>query len=165
MSTQETTAVLITSDHWYSCSLANRGQRLLEVLNDVQSEFLQVTDVKVFRHRSQDCVATLPSAVIPKGTIRLAIPTEGKHEALEKRRYAFVEKEHRTVFLVLAGYEISGTFHARGLGDPLAILTYESARFLPVAQASISPVPDGGEALNAAVVLANKNFISLLKVG
>ena len=61
--------IVIAGPHSLQGTIENRGLRVLDVLNDVISDYLQLHDVTVRRGIDGTCLGQLSGATIPKAAI------------------------------------------------------------------------------------------------
>ncbi|OYV95664.1 MAG: hypothetical protein B7Z73_02200 [Planctomycetia bacterium 21-64-5] len=166
MAAQKLPAIFITDEHLLIGEVETRGLRLLEVLIDPNSEYVYLNDVHVARRESKASRLTLlKQVVVRKQLVRLAVLGGGRHEAPETRRFAFVDKKSYPAFLIVSGYEIEGRLQLRGAADPVSAMAHELKSFIPVTQAKIGHAGSKGDPLTAAVVLCNRDYISLFHIG
>ena len=158
-------ALLVTNEHLLGVEIDTRGKRLLDVLNDTNTEFLSVNDVRVFRRKCATPVATLPKALILKSNVGLAIPAGDAHEAPAKRSRSFVPKRRYAAFLVVLGYEVRGELALKRTDDPVAALCHELGRFFPVPRGTVAFAGTRCEEQTAQVVIVNSDHVSLLELG
>ena len=158
-------AILVTSEHLLGVEIETRGQRLLDVLNDTNTSFLCVNEVRVFRRGCTSPVATLPQAVIQKSNVALAIPAGDKHEAPQKRSQSFVPKRRSAAFLVVLGYEVRGELALKRTDDPVAALCHELGRFFPIPNGTVAFAGTRCQQQTAQVVIVNSDHVSLLQLG
>jgi hypothetical protein len=165
MAERGASVVLITHQHRIAGAVQTKGKRLLDVLNDKTTDYLDIRDVQVFRGTdTETCVAAFPEALALKADISLMVVLAEKHEAPRKRLYGFVRKRPYPVFITVPGYEIQGRMHLTGPPEPLAVLARETDVFFPVTQATVSQVITG-EPLEVSVVMVNKTCIGLFSLG
>jgi len=155
------TSILVTSEHLVYAKTSVGGRRFLDVLSDVNSDFLRVRDAQVFQRRGDACIASLPKAVVRKANIALAIPASHDHEAPQKRRDTFVSKRRYNAFLIVMGYEIRGELALKGTNDPISVLSHELGEFFPIPQGTVCFAGARNERAKAQVVIVNKKFVSL----
>ncbi|HVX14617.1 MAG TPA: hypothetical protein VHC22_25745 [Pirellulales bacterium] len=166
MALQKLPAIFVTEEHLLIGEVQTRGLRLLEMLIDPNSQFVQLNDVHVSRRESKASRrTTLKEVVLRKELIRLAVLGGGQHEAPETRRYAFVDKQTYPAFVIVSGYEIEGRLQLRGTSNPVPALTHELKSFIPITHAKISHAGGNGEPLTASVALCNREHVSLFHVG
>lgn len=159
---------LITHEHLFTAHVYTRGRRLLDMLNDRTTDYLQINDVDVHRYSAPtECVASFQEAVIHKADLHLVIITGEEHEAPTSRLFSFVQKTPYHVFLTVPGYEVRGTMHLleQREPDPIAVLTHETSTFFPVTQATASQAWTGAHVLSRPVVMVNKFSLSLFYIG
>lgn len=166
MALQKLPAIFITDEHLLIGEVPTRGLRLLEMLIDPNSEYVQLNDVHVARRESKaNRLTTLKEVVIRKELLRLAVLGGGRHEAPETRRFAFVDKQNYPTFVLVSGYEIEGRLQLRGAADPVSAMTHELKSFIPITHAKIGHAGGNGEPLTASVVLCNRDYISVFHIG
>ncbi len=109
-------AILIVADHHSLFGeIKSRGLRMLDVLNDVSTDYLRLHDVAVRRGIQDESISKqLPAVTIPKSAIDFVLLESSKHEAPLRRQHAFVPKDAHTAFILLGEYEIHGTFMFKG---------------------------------------------------
>lgn len=165
MLARRTAVILITHEHRFTGTVPTLGQRLLDMLNDKTTDYLHIHDVQVFRSTDPEtCIAAFPEAVVRKADLSLAIITGEKHEAPEKRLYAFVQKRAYHVFLTVPGYEAQGRLHLPRSAEPVAVLARDTDTFFPITQATVSRV-GSDERLEVPVIIINKESVALFYVG
>src|SRR6185295_3671123 len=130
--------LVVTGRHSLSCSLAHGDQRILEVLNDRSSEFLQIKDVEVHRCLCIECTEKLDEATIRKSAIDFVLLRQDKHEAAHRRPFAFVDKHPYRANLLLGEHEIEGILMLKGATDPVVALGREASSFIPITNAQLS---------------------------
>jgi hypothetical protein len=158
------TILTVSSQHSFSGTVENRGLRVLDVLNDVSSDYLELHDVAVRRGTHGKCIKQLPQATIPKSAIDFVLLEFDRHEAPLRRGHAFVPKETRQVLVVVGDYEILGTFMPKGSFDTLRGLRQEPTAFFPVVAPKLSRVTNADAPILATVALINGLKVSLLHV-
>src|SRR5215469_15880526 len=157
MALQKLPAIFVTAEHLLIGQTPTRGSRLLEMLTDPNSEYVQIDDVHVARRESkQSRLTTLPQIVLRKHALRMAVLGGGKHESPETRRFAFVDKRTYPAFLIVSGFEIEGRLQLKGAPDPASAISQELKTFIPITHATVSHAGGNGEPLAASVVLCNR---------
>lgn len=166
MTAQKLPAVFVTDEHLLIGEVETRGLRLLECLIDPHSEYVQLSDVHVARREAKARrLTSLKQVAVRKHLVRLAMLGGDRHEAPETRRFAFVDKKNYPAFLIVSGYEIEGRLQLRGAADPVSAMTHELKSFIPITHAKIGHAGGNGDPLSAAVVLCNRDYISLFHIG
>jgi hypothetical protein len=159
------TAITIAGQHSFFGSIENRGLRLLEVLNDVNSNYLNLYDVVVRRGIQGECIDQFSETTIPKSAVDIVLLEPDKHEAPHRRAHAFVPKDSRAALILLGDYEIRGTFmFLKGPLDAIRSLRLEPMAFFPVISPRLSRVSGADPPLSAGVALINGLKVSLLQL-
>lgn len=156
--------VLITKGHALSCVVPTKGQRLLDLLNDPETEFLNVNSIEVYRHASSDLVRAFPASVIRKTSIALAILTGPRHEAPERRKNSYTSKSVYDAFVTIGDFEVNGMLHLMGSPDTLSFLTHEANRFVPLSKANVCFKGASGGRFQERVIIVSKSAIDLLEI-
>jgi hypothetical protein len=154
----------VSSQHSFTGTVENRGLRVLDVLNDVSSDYLELHDVAVRRGTHGQCIKQLPQATIPKSAIDFVLLEFDRHEAPLRRGHAFVPKETRQALVIVGDYEIQGTFMPKGSFDALRGLRQEPTAFFPIVAPNVSRATSADAPVSAAVALINGLKVSLLHV-
>jgi hypothetical protein len=155
---------LITHEYRFRATVYTRGWRLLDLLNDPMTHYLQINDLRIYRYNnSSEGVATFSEGFVRKDDLHLVIITSEKHEAPIQRLFNYVRKAPYHVFLTVPGHEVRGTMHIVQQPDvnPITILTSQPGAFAPVTGATVSRAWTGEEILSCPVVMVNKNSLSL----
>ena len=155
---------LITQEHLFNATVYTRGHRLLDILNDRTTDYLQVSDVELHRKGSpEDPVAAFSEAIIRKADLHLVIITGQEHEAPRTRLFGYVQKIRYNVFLTVPGYEVRGEMHLSGAGrpDPISVLAQETSAFFPLTSATALHAQTGADVVVHPVVMVNKRSLCL----
>ncbi len=155
---------LITHEHRFKATIYTRGHRLLDMLNDRTTDFLEICDVEVRRLSTPDeCIATFEEAIVCKDDLHLAVITGEAHEAPAQRFFGFVQKIPYNVFLTVPGYEVRGVMHLSDprRPNPVAVLARETGVFFAVTAATVFQVLTGEEVFSCPVIMVNKRSLSL----
>jgi hypothetical protein len=158
------TILVIAGQHSFSGKLANRGLRVLDLLNDVSTEFIQLSDVAVHRRFFDGSIKQLPDATIPKAIVDFVLIEQDKHEAPLRRQHALVEKRSHSTFAVVGNYELRGNLMLKGSPDTIGALTREFSAFFPLTDTRLSIVGGCDEPVAVGVALINKSKVSLLQI-
>lgn len=157
----ELKTILVTHEHLLTAEVLLHGQRLQDVLNNRNSDFLRVTNVQIVERHSARPVAQVPSAAIRKAEIGLAIPASPTHEAQDKRLACFVQKDEYPAVLLVMGYLVRGRLQLRETDDPVVALCRELSNFFALPHASVA-LPGLPDEIRTRVVLVNNRYVSLL---
>jgi hypothetical protein len=154
--------LVVAGLHSFFGEVENRGLRVLDVLNDASTGFLQLHDVTVFRGFHGDRIKSIQDATLPKSTIDFVLLQSDTHEAPLRRKHAFVEKRPQRALVLMADFEIHGTFMLKGSADSLMALRRDSSAFFPVTSANVKRLVSTNESVKAGVVMINNAKVSLL---
>ena len=156
-------AALFTNGHILVCRISTRGNRLLDLLNNSSSEFLQLEDVQTYRVTCRSHVASFPDGVIRKSRLLLAILTDNRCKDSTRRNYAQTVKDQYAGFITIGDLEIRGKLHLGRHPDVATFLLHATGNFFPVTEANVSCV-DNEDEESKPVVLINKNFVDFIQI-
>ena len=154
---------LYVGRHKVEGRIATGGYRLLDVLNDPMSEYLEVYDARVTTGTGE-LGDPLLQAAVAKSEISLAVILAEEHEAEERRRFTAIDKKRYLALLIADGLEIRGTAYLAGTAEPALALAGELDRFFPLTDATVFSAATG-ERIEAPVAMPNKRFVSLFHLG
>ena len=157
-------ALIIAGQHSFACLLENRGQRVLELLNDASTQFLQLHEVLVHRAFESETKQQLREATVPKASIEFVLVNQSKHESPSRRQVAFIQKQPYAAFMAVGGYELQGTVLLRGTPDSFCALARELSDFFPLTNCRVSMASDLQNTFPAGVALINKAKLSLTHI-
>lgn len=163
MSIDRVSALLFVGGHSIAGSVAHSGTRILDVLNDANTEFLAVLGGTIYRGVEGQPIGSFESATVPKSAIDCVVLTDEGHEAPLRRKYALIEKKSQGVFVLLPDYEIRGTAMVTRTFDPVQLLGGGASTFFPLVEANVSSIAGAGSALAAKVAFVNKHKVALLQ--
>jgi hypothetical protein len=164
MTTNQVAVLFIVGRHSFAGTIDHSSSRVLDVLNDVNTEFLRVHGGAVFRGFQGGPIGQFDETTVPKSAIDCVVLTEERHEAPQRRQYALVEKQSHPVFVLVADYEVRGNVMLGRTVDPVLVLNSSASTFFPIVTASVSTVDVKGPPLSARVVFVNKAKVSLLQI-
>ena len=153
------------SGHWLVGAVLSAGTRIQDVLNDGNTDFVDLMDVQVCGIAQPDsCLASLSKVLIPKCRIEFVVLLANRHEAPKKRWNNLTVRATTNVFTIVSKYRIQGELNLpTSSDDPLSILTHRLGRFFPITQASLSG--PGVKQLSVPVLLANRDYVNCFHVG
>ncbi len=158
----EMALVLYVGGHRLEASMKNSGYRLLDILNDSMSEFLELYDVRVAADGAE-LGSSLSHAVVAKARITLAAVLGDRHEAEERRRFSAIDKSRHTALAIVDGFEIRGEMHLEGAPDAERALSGELDTFFAITDATLFH-PSSGHREEAQVVMPNKADLAFLHI-
>jgi hypothetical protein len=153
--------LIVAGLHSFLGDVENRGVRVLDVLNDDHTAFIHLHDVAVFRGFQGECLKRMSDATIPKRTIDFVMIESTVHEAPLRRRHGFIEKRPQSALVLMAEYEIRGTYMLKGSADTLLTTRHETPTFFPIISACVRRLESPGESIKANVLLVNNTRVSL----
>jgi len=152
--------LIISGQHSFSGLVENRGLRILDVLNEGGTEFVNLHDISIQRGFDETSIRQVAATLLPKAAIDFVLLKSDPHEAPIRRKHSLVAKDRHSAFVVLDDYEIRGTFEAKGLIDPKLVLHQDASTFFAV----VSPTINHGASkwtVSAGVAFVNKTKVSL----
>ncbi len=153
--------LIVAGLHSFLGEVENRGVRVLDVLNDDHTAFIHLHDVAVFRGFQGECLKRIHDATIPKRTIDFVLIESTLHEAPLRRKHGYIEKRPQSALVLMAEYEIRGTFMLKGSADSLLTARRETPTFFPITSACVRRLESAGESIKANVLLVNNTRVSL----
>ncbi len=163
MIAEKVTVTIAVEEHWLVGSLLLKGGRILDVLNDFRSDFVELTDVKVHQHWKQRCVGQISKTLVPKQAAEFVIVPTGDHESPDKRLNYYRSKECFRAFAIVGGYSVAGNLQlTKASTDVRYTLVSELAHFFPLTDARLTgrTVEDFGVPL----LFINKHSLSCFDV-
>ena len=161
MGLQHTPVILIYDDYWLLGKVPTREERVLDVLKDPNTVYVEIAHVQVFRNQSR--VASISQGVVAKKKLSLILIPGKKHEAPEKRSLYFMKKRMCHTCVLVPGYTVQGKLHPSRLDNSLLTLTGGVADFFPMTDAKIQGA--GIEPLEVPVAIINKSVVAFFSVG
>lgn len=155
--------VLFTADACIAARVATGGERVKDALN-ASSATIELTNLTYSSpDRPGVPLADYPSGIVRKADIACVIVlAEPPLESIRKIG-TFVQKRPIALTVIVPGMVVTGTIHAQGRFDPMALLMNPPEQFIPITDASIvraqtakpaSMAPDG------LTVFVNRNHVS-----
>jgi len=139
-------------------------RRLVELLRDVNRQYLDVRRLRVTALDGQDPTAEYGEGLLTKTEIDW-VGIRAEPPRSEARLYGYVKKTPLRAALVLRTCRIEGTIHVdSGATDPVVFflrgLEKTSERFLAVTGATVAPAPDRSAA-NLGLAIVNRGAVRL----
>lgn len=157
------TVTVAIEEHWLVGSLPLGGGRIQDALNQMRSDFIQLTGVEIHQHWKRRCVAKIQRTLIPKRKIEFMIAAGEERESLDRRLHHYRAKDRFRTVLTVGGNTISGDLHLpRPSTEVRHTLVSELAAFFPVTDARLTgrTVED----LSVPLLLVNKRSVSSFDV-
>src|SRR5262245_17038236 len=112
--TSRVAILIISGQHSFSGSVENRGLRILDVLNEPSTQFLNLHNVSIQRGFDETSIQRVGATLLPKAAIDFVLLKSEPHEAPIRRKHSLVAKDRYSALVVLDHCEIRGTFVAKG---------------------------------------------------
>jgi hypothetical protein len=152
--------LVVTGQHSFTGAVENRGLRILDVLNDANTQFLKLHEVSIYRGFDKTCIQQVSETLFPKTIIDFVLVKRQPHEAPMRRAHSLIAKHRHSALVVLDHYEIRGDFMSRGAVDPMLVLHSDSPAFFPIVSPDIY-LGRIGETVYSNVAIVNKAKVSL----
>jgi hypothetical protein len=126
------TADFFTDSYRFSASVVVYKRRLIDVLGDKMTNYLDLVDIYVSRNNNPgEIVSTYPLGSLVKDSINfIVLPNET--QAISKERFYAPSRVSLSIFITVPFFEIHGQFQWMGDLDVKKILTMETQKFLPI---------------------------------
>jgi hypothetical protein len=138
LSTGRVTADFFTANYRFSASAMVYKRRLIDVLTDRMTDYLDLVDIYVSRiNNPGDIVATYPKgSLVKKEIVFILLPDEV--EGTSKERH-FGTRDYHSVFVTVPSFEISGNLQWGSADlDIKKLLAPDTQSFLPLSEAKAS---------------------------
>lgn len=162
ISTNRVTADFFTSAYRFSASINVHKKRLVDVLSDRLTDYLDLTDIYISRINDPgDIIATYPTGSIVKSEITFILLADEVEGTSRERFYTF--KEIVPVFISVPSFEIHGQLQwiAKEF-NVKKILSVETNNFLPMTDATASNSLVPKVTFQGPMILVNKSKIQVL---
>ncbi|RME76881.1 MAG: hypothetical protein D6784_04900 [Chloroflexi bacterium] len=159
------TADFFTDSHRLSATVFVYKRRLIDVLSDRLSDYLNLHDVYISRNNNPgEIIATFARGTLVKRDINFVILTS-EAQAVSKEKYYVPNRVTLPVFAAVPFFEITGTFQWLGDLDIKKIMATETQQFLPILNpTATSPfIPDLN--FQGPTALVNKTKIQVFCIG
>jgi len=150
--------LVVAGQHSFTGAVETRGLRIMDVLNDPNSQFLKLRDVAIHRRFETKCIRRISETLFPKTNIDFVLLKAQQHEAPMRRAHSLVAKRRHSALIVLDDCEIRGAYMSKGVIDPMVVLHQDSPPFFAI----VSPNIYLDE--NDKMVFANAAFVNKAKV-
>jgi len=164
MQPNRTTVLFVVGRHLFAGAIDHGNNRVLDVLNDGNTDLLRVHEVDIFPQSIGERIARLEEAVIPKAMVDCVLLCSGDHEAPMRRRNALIVKPRRVVFVLLQDHAIRGTLMVKDARDPGLVLTGAAPAFFPIIEPDLLGADATKPPIPVQVALVNKTKVSLITI-
>jgi hypothetical protein len=153
---------IFTNDHVIRGLIDTAGERLSDVLNVKNEQFLVLRDVRIVRLLGIGKIppVTLPKARIEKGSILFALPIE--QDLTHKSIYRRASRQEFDIIVLLPNFEIKGTIHLTERMDIRRGLTTRPEDFIPLTEAVATFMFNPQVSTRPSTIVFNKARVTLL---
>jgi len=156
-------AFFVLSHHDLHGLVATGTGRLLDILNDQNTRYLKLNNVRICPRAENHTLVTLASTILLKNNIHLALLLGENRRSEGQVFFASLARTTIDVVLSLPTVVVEGRIHAKAAKaaqDPQTYLSLEAAAFFPLTEARIlgDACSDGRQ--ENSVILVNKEAIS-----
>lgn len=155
----------ITEYARYTGSVANRGYRVSDILNDANTNVLEMQDVVTRVAAAQAADVRWKQIFLKKDHLLLVIP-KGSYEAPVRRSNNYVEKHHYGAMIILPGFALSGIVHLPSQGSPLLLLDEENSLpgFIGLTDVTVHASSHGFGPSHCRTVILRRQFIESMQL-
>jgi hypothetical protein len=130
------TADFFTDSHRFSATVIVYKRRLIDVLGDKMTNYLDLVDIYVSRNNNPgEIVGTYQRGSLEKNEINFIV-LSSETQAISKQKFYTPNRVSLPIFLTVPFFEIKGNFQWMGDLDVKKILTAETQKFMPILEAS-----------------------------
>jgi hypothetical protein len=159
------TADFFTGSYRFSATVLVYKRRLIDVLGDRMTDYLDLVDIYVSRiNNPGEIVATYQKGALIKEEINFILLSD-EAEGISKERFYVPNRVSLSIFLTVPSFEIQGKFQWMGDVEVKKILTTETQKFLPILDATSSNSLIPKVNFQGPLALVNKAKIELLCIG
>lgn len=160
--------LLAAGQHFAQATVETEGKRILDVLNDKNSDYLKLANHSLsWGHDPDRSLGAWPRGALIKSNLILALPFGTEHEAPQRRHNLMVRKSRYEVALTLPDYDVRGFVH---LVSPIAPLEYQAqlqrdgANFFAITGATLTHRALPHDPLEAPVALISRSHIGFFEI-
>jgi hypothetical protein len=164
---KETTRIIASvSGHWILGALPLAGGRIQEVINETNTEFLQLSEVSIYHRTKCQHVVELHGVTVPKKKIEFIVVPSEEHEAPVKRWNNLSARTVTNAFAIVNDCCISGDLHLpENPSDSRYALLHQVGDFIALTGASLSHTGPDDKPVRVPLLFANKDYINCFQVG
>ncbi|MEW5959698.1 MAG: hypothetical protein AB1801_18385 [Chloroflexota bacterium] len=156
------TADFFTDSHRFSASVVVYKRRLIDVLGDKMTDYLDLIDIYVSRNNNPgEIVGTYQRGSLIKDEINFIV-LSSETQAISKQKFYTPNRVSLPIFITVPFFEIRGKFQWMGDLDVKKILTTETQHFLPILDASAANPFFPQFNFQGPTALVNKSRVELL---
>ena len=165
LSTGRVTVDFFTASYRLSASVLVYKRRLIDILGDRTSDYLDMVDIYVSRiNNPGNIVATYQKGSLVKNEICFIL-LSSEAESISKDKFYTPHRVSLPIFLTVPSFEISGKFQWLGDLEVKKIMATDTQRFLPILDATARNAHFPDVTFQGPALLANKARIEVLCIG
>ena len=155
------TADFFTGNYRLSASVQTYNRRLLDILSDRMTDYLELLDIYVSRiNKPGDIVATYQKGSLVKREINfILLPSDT--EIVPKERSFGTKYADLSIFTTIPSFEVQGKFQWVGDIDPKAILSSDTQKFLTILNGTAANSVFPNIAFQGPAILINKSKVEV----
>lgn len=159
------TADFFMDSYRLSASVLVYKRRLIDILGDRTTDYLDLVDIYVSRVNSPgNIVATYPKGSLVKQEINFIL-LSSLTESVSKDRFYTPNRVARSIFITVPSFEITGRFQWLGDLEVKKIMATDVQKFLPVLNGTARNAHFPDVTYEGPAILVNKAKIEVLCVG
>jgi hypothetical protein len=165
LSTGRITADFFTGSYRLSASVLVYKRRLIDILGDRTTDYLDLIDIYVSRINSPgNIVATYQKGSLVKTELNFIL-LSGLTESISKDRFYTPNRVSLPIFIAMPSFEIGGKFQWLGDLEVKKILATDTQKFLPVLEATARNAHFPEVTFQGPALLVNKSRVEVLCIG
>ncbi len=159
------TADFFSGSYRFSASVVVYKRRLIDVLADRMTDYLDLVDIYVSRiNNPGEIVATYPKGSLVKEQIDFIL-LSSETEGTSKERFYVPNRATLPIFVTVPSFEIQGKFQWMTDFEVKKIMATDIHKFLPVLEGTATNAYFPQVTFQGPILLVNKIKITLLSVG
>ncbi len=156
------TADFFTDSHRFSASVVVYKRRLIDVLADRMTSYLDLVDIYLSRNNNPgEIVGTYPRGSLVKEEINFIV-LSSETQAISKERFYTPMRTGRPIFVTVPFFEIGGLFQWMGELDIKKIMATDTQTFLPILEVKATNPFYPETSFQGPTALVNKSKIQIL---
>lgn len=158
------TADFFTDSHRFSASVVVYKRRLIDVLADRMTNYLDLVDIYVSRNNNPgEIIGTYHRGSLVKEEINFIV-LSSETQAISKERFYSPSRNSLPVFITVPFFEIQGLFQWMGDFDIKKLMATDTQKFLPILDAKAANPFFPEVNFQGPTALVNKTKIQVLSI-
>lgn len=152
--------VCFTEHYSFRATVLTGNKRLSDLLNDKSSDYLELSDVEVYRIIQLNApVMHTKEFYLKKERIILVAILSEERGTRAGRLYSYVPRQRRPVVLMLSTFEVQGYIHLQSKWEIYGPIAREGDTFIPVTEAMATAVYNPKVNFKAPTILIHENAL------